>query len=49
IAEDELQCEISESSSFNIVRGFYTCGKNIRIKAQIKPGLRFSLGGNKNA
>jgi N-methylhydantoinase A/oxoprolinase/acetone carboxylase beta subunit len=30
--------EITEASSFNMVRGFRTTGKNIRIKAQIKPG-----------
>lgn len=36
--EGELETEITEESSFNMVRGFYTSGKNIRIKAQIKPG-----------
>ncbi|MCX8127745.1 MAG: hydantoinase/oxoprolinase family protein [Synergistetes bacterium] len=47
--EEEFESEIIESTSFNIVRGFYTCGKNIRIKAQIKPGLLFSLGEIENA
>lgn len=39
ISEDELEAEITEESSFNMVRGFYTIGKDIRVKAQIKPGL----------
>ncbi len=39
-ADDEnLQTEIIESLSFNMVRGFRTTGKNIRIKTQVKPGL----------
>ncbi|NLY08808.1 MAG: hydantoinase/oxoprolinase family protein, partial [Tissierellia bacterium] len=36
--EDTIELEITEESSFNMVEGFYTKGKNIRIKAQIKPG-----------
>jgi N-methylhydantoinase A/oxoprolinase/acetone carboxylase beta subunit len=36
--EDNIESEITEESSFNMVDGFYTKGKNIRIKAQIKPG-----------
>lgn len=43
--EDEIDPEITEESSFNIVRGFYTSGKNIRIKAQVKPGLIYKLRG----
>ena len=34
-----LEMEIVESSSFNMVRDFYTIGKNIRVRAQVKPGL----------
>lgn len=37
--EKELKAEITEESTFNMVKGFYTSGKNIRVKAQIKPGL----------
>ena len=37
--EKNLDAEITEESCFNIVRGFFTSGQNIRIKAQIKPGL----------
>lgn len=36
--EGEIETEITEESSFNMVDGFSTTGKNIRIKAQIKPG-----------
>ncbi|MEA2013994.1 MAG: hydantoinase/oxoprolinase family protein, partial [Thermodesulfobacteriota bacterium] len=38
--EDDIDIEIIEDQSFNMVRGMgYTTGKNIRIKAQVKPGL----------
>ena len=36
---DHVQTEIIEESAFNMLRGFQTVGKNIRVKAQIKPGL----------
>ncbi|MDX1707384.1 MAG: hydantoinase/oxoprolinase family protein [Desulfobacterales bacterium] len=36
---DYLETEITQELEFNMVRGFNTTGKNIRIKAQIKPGL----------
>jgi len=36
---DFLDMEVIENMQFNMVRGFYTIGKNIRIKAQVKPGL----------
>ena len=35
----DLEIEILESQEFNIVRGFSTTGKNIRVKLQVKPGL----------
>lgn len=41
--EDEIEGEIVEESSFNMVRGYFTSGKNIRVKAQIKPGLIHQL------
>jgi N-methylhydantoinase A/oxoprolinase/acetone carboxylase beta subunit len=34
-----LEMEIIESSSFNMIREFNTIGKNIRVRAQVKPGL----------
>lgn len=36
---DFLQTEILEESQFNMIRGFHTIGKNIRVRAQVKPGL----------
>ncbi len=36
---DHLEMEVVEASQFNMVRGFTTTGKNIRIKVQVKPGL----------
>ncbi len=36
---DDLETEIIEDMEFNMVRGFYTTGKNIRVKVQVKPGL----------
>ena len=35
----DLVMEILEDLEFNMVRGFYTAGKNMRIKVQVKPGL----------
>lgn len=37
--EEDLESEVIEDLEFNMVRGFYTSGKNIRVKVQIKPGL----------
>ncbi|MFP3870006.1 MAG: hydantoinase/oxoprolinase family protein [Syntrophobacteria bacterium] len=37
--ESDLPMELLEEQQFNMVRGFYTVGRNIRIRAQIKPGL----------
>ena len=36
---DYLEMDVIESLQFNMVRGFTTTGKNIRIKVQIRPGL----------
>jgi N-methylhydantoinase A/oxoprolinase/acetone carboxylase beta subunit len=36
---DYLEMEVLEALQFNMVRGFNTTGKNIRIKVQVKPGL----------
>lgn len=38
LKEEAMESEITEASSFNMIDGFQTKGKNIRIKAQIKPG-----------
>jgi N-methylhydantoinase A/oxoprolinase/acetone carboxylase beta subunit len=36
---DYLEMEVVESQQFNMVRGFHTTGKNIRVRVQVKPGL----------
>ena len=36
---DHLEMEVVENQQFNMVRGFNTTGKNMRIRAQVKPGL----------
>ncbi|MEE9911081.1 MAG: hydantoinase/oxoprolinase family protein [Deltaproteobacteria bacterium] len=36
---EDIIMEVTESQEFNMVRDFYTTGKNIRVKIQIKPGL----------
>lgn len=43
--EKDIEPEIIEESSFNMVRGFFTSGKNIRVKTQIRPGLISTLRG----
>jgi len=35
--------EIVELLEFNVIKGFYTAGKTIRIKAQIKPGVEIYI------
>lgn len=42
----EIQAEIIEKNSYNMVRGFTTSGKNIRVRAQTKPGLIYQLRGD---
>ncbi len=37
--EKNIEMELIENQQFNMVRGFFTTGKNIRIKVQVKPGL----------
>ncbi len=36
---DDLDMEITEALEFNMVQGFHTTGRNIRVKVQVKPGL----------
>ena len=36
---DYLEMEVVDAMAFNMVRGFYTTGRNIRVNAQVKPGL----------
>ena len=37
-AEEDIEIEVVEVQEFNMVREYYTTGKNIRVKVQIKPG-----------
>lgn len=37
--QENIEIEVLENQSFNMVRGFRTTGKNIRIKVQVKPGM----------
>ncbi len=37
--EENIEIEITEEQAFNMVRGFWTSGQNIRVKAQVKPGI----------
>lgn len=37
--EDDLVMELLEAHQFNMVRGFLTVGRNIRVRVQVKPGL----------
>ena len=37
--EKDMEMELVEQLEFNMVRGFYTTGRNIRVKVQIKPGI----------
>lgn len=38
-SREYLETEVVEESSFNMIRGFNRSGKNIRVRAQVKPGL----------
>lgn len=38
-SEADIEVEVADCQSFNVVRGFNTTGKNIRVRLQIKPGL----------
>ena len=35
----DLEMEVIESLQFNMVKGFCTTGRNIRVRVQVKPGL----------
>jgi hypothetical protein len=38
-SEEDLEMELLEDLEFKMVQGFYPVGRNIRVRAQIKPGL----------
>lgn len=37
--DEDLEMEVLEDLQFNMVRGFLTTGKNLRVKVQVRPGL----------
>ena len=39
----EADVEVTESSSFNMVQGFTTTGRNMRVKCQVKPGVMLKV------
>ncbi len=41
---EDFQAEVVEHIQFNMVRGFSTTGKNIRVKVQVKPGIIHGYG-----
>ena len=43
---DSIDAEIVESNSFNMVKGYSSASKNIRVRAQITPGLIYPLAGD---
>ena len=43
LAQDAGRAEITHSSSFNMVKGMETVGRNIRVTCQIKPGVLATL------
>lgn len=46
--KEKIEIDIIEAESFNMVRGFSAGGKNLRVRAQIKPGLLHFLGGGED-
>ena len=41
---EDFEMEVVEHIQFNMVRGFSTTGKNIRVKVQVKPGIIHGYG-----
>ncbi|MEA5097782.1 MAG: hydantoinase/oxoprolinase family protein [Burkholderiaceae bacterium] len=37
--EEDLEIEVADSQTFNVIRNYSTTGKNMRVRLQIKPGL----------
>ena len=42
---DRDNAQVTHATSFNMVEGGSTTGRNIRVKCQIKPGVAFTLAG----
>ncbi|MDR3568709.1 MAG: hydantoinase/oxoprolinase family protein [Syntrophobacteraceae bacterium] len=39
VSESEIDIDVVEDNQFNMVRDFYTVGRNIRVQVQTRPGL----------
>ena len=37
--DQDIEVEVADSQVFNVVRGYSTTGKNMRVRLQVKPGL----------
>ena len=37
--EEDIEIEVADLQSYNVIRQFSTAGKNIRVRLQVKPGL----------
>ena len=37
--DEDIVVEVADSQVFNVVRGYSTIGKNMRVRLQVKPGL----------
>lgn len=48
LGDSNIEVDILEASSYNMVEGFFTSGKNIRVKAQVKPRLIMNMWGENN-
>lgn len=46
LGASNVEAEVVESSSFNMLKGYYGNASNIRVRAQIKPGLNQTLKGH---
>ncbi len=41
---ERVQAEVVDAASFNMVKGYFTTGKNIRVRCQVKPGILEEYG-----
>ncbi len=37
--DQDIEVEVADKQVFNVVRGYSTTGKNMRVRLQVKPGL----------
>ncbi len=41
---ETIHAEVVDAASFNMVQGYFTTGKNIRVRCQVKPGILEEFG-----